>query len=210
MLEYFPNEIWNLILEHLHNYKDLLHIRVNRQINEIFFVKVKDSSTIYPRRTFIQEACMMCDCNTFRTISYSFDQFPIRHIFFCNDTTCFLKALATYIKDVNQQRIYPFLKMKDSDKYFWIPRTNGGHSLGKLESRTPIYMHDDDNLYVNVTFSHVVEYSVHSFETSSLDGKRLSFDCHKRILISQLGETVKSLFHVNHLFSNAILCKLKK
>ena len=105
-------------METLLDIKDVLHMRINHQTNNIFFSKINEKNTTYPRRTLFSDACMICGSREYHSISYLFDQYPMRHIFFCHKSNCFLKALSTYVKDANTQNLYPFLKIKQPQKIF--------------------------------------------------------------------------------------------
>jgi hypothetical protein len=167
-------------------------------------VKLNDSKPIFPQRTFIREACMICDCEKHHSISYLHDPFPLRHIFFCDRKNCFLRALSTYIKDANAQSAYPFVKVKDSSKLMWIPRTNGGFSIGKVTERSIPFLHDG-RLHVSTTFANATESST---ACVSKPVQHHHFDRHKCIPISELKETTASLFDIDHLFARALTCKV--
>ena len=128
-----PHDSWQLIMKSMPSIGDILSTRlVEREANSAFYntIEAADISDTYPQCTFLKNSCMTCGSGSdIRTICYFHDKHPMRHIYYCVSPVCFFKSFEALQKDLEKDRVYPFVKHNKNNTVN-VPRSSGGYSRG--------------------------------------------------------------------------------
>lgn len=196
-----PCDMWGYIFKFLYseNIRTSLNLRINKTSNDAFLKLLGEHHNIFPRRTFIQmNVCMHCDrleAEDIGCITYLHDAYlPRRQLVFCKRLECLLHAVGRFIKDANDERLFPLVKFED--KKVWIPRSSGGFSVGQILKHSPISVDKKGNMCAFATMSDKIV-----FNLKCQLHEEHEFTLQKKVIISLIP-------NIGSVDINPIFCKL--
>lgn len=184
------NDTWYIVFKFIKYTKDALNLKnVCKCTNSGFYLYIKSKEITYPRRTFItQDTCMTCGKpkKNVNAIIYP-ECYPPRMLYYCDSFSCFSCSLKSFCFSMEQEYSYPFIE--DVSKQFYVKRTDGTYSQGKLQYRK-VYI-KDSNIFCNVMFldkkQFTKKYPIHNVTPNN-------FNLHKLVNINDTGVTILKLF----------------
>lgn len=147
-------DTWFLVFHSVYTKNDGLNIRiVCKESREAFKQYVNSRERIYPKRTFIAlDTCMNCNgCFPNMKMMRYREEHPVRLLLHCENFDCFCRCFSGFMEDMIRETSYPFFSISSKEP-FYVPRSEGGISLGIVASQHSI-IEKNGELYCVVFFS---------------------------------------------------------